>query len=230
MAALPVAKIFIVLFKEAAKPVAAQLREYCTTHPRARRLAMWLGRGREQLAQRVEVAFAGHIVKSLKPISDAHALTVGAEVLSQGFLLAVGIGLVVVEYWRSDRLARTKAAAAAEDKAMRQAAKSARLAALEARLIELELATGGPAAAAAGAAASSAAAAAANASFSRARDGASENDDEHTLIAAAAAAGLPKDTFRSVFAQGEARRAALAVLERVQEESPAAPAANRSLR
>ena len=31
----------------------------------------------------------------LKPVSDSHALTVGAEFVSQTFLLTVGIGLVV---------------------------------------------------------------------------------------------------------------------------------------
>jgi uncharacterized membrane protein YeiB len=211
MAALPLAKIFIVLFKEAAKPVAAQLREYATSHPVARRAAMAVGRSREQLAQRVEVAFAGHAVKSLKPISDAHALTVGADVVSQAFLLAVGVGLVVVEYWRADKAKRAQDAASAAVKAQRQAAKSARLAAIEQRLRALERAAGGGAEAA-GEALTAAAAAAAAASHPGAAGAAAGDDD--TLLAAAAAVGVPRDTFRSLLAQEQARLAAVAVLDR----------------
>lgn len=74
----------------------------------------------------------------LKPINDAHALTVGADLVSQSFLLSTAIGLVLLEYWRSSTSAALAAQEKAAEKAVRQAAKEARLAGIEAAVLRLE--------------------------------------------------------------------------------------------
>jgi optic atrophy 3 protein len=138
MAGLPLAKIFAVFLKEAAKPVAGQLKKYAVDHPVFRRLTMGVGRAYENGTQRIEIAFRGHHVRSLKPVPDAHALTVGADVVSQSFLLSVAIGIVVFEYWRSDKQKRIENAVKKKEKQERQAAKEVRMKALEDRIAELE--------------------------------------------------------------------------------------------
>jgi hypothetical protein len=44
MAGLPFLKIFAILFKEAAKPLAARVKHFSQNHAEARRLAIVLGR------------------------------------------------------------------------------------------------------------------------------------------------------------------------------------------
>ena len=105
-----------------------------------RRVTLAIGRGYEQSTQRVEIAFRGHHVKALKPIPDSHALTVGADVISQSFLLSVAIALLLLEYWRNDRLKRIETAQKLHEKRLRQAAKEERLLALEHRVAALEAA------------------------------------------------------------------------------------------
>jgi hypothetical protein len=73
----------------------------------------------------------------LKPISDSHALTVGAEFISQSFLLSSALGLVLVEWYRSTSAAARAAELKREEKALRVAAKEARLADIEGRLAAL---------------------------------------------------------------------------------------------
>jgi hypothetical protein len=120
------------------KPVAGQLKRYALDHHDLKKVTMAVGRGYESFTQRIEIAFRGHHVKNLKPIPDAHALTVGADLLSQSFLLSIAIGLVVFEYWRNERIKRVDTAVKKREKAERQAAKEARLRAIEDRIAELE--------------------------------------------------------------------------------------------
>jgi hypothetical protein len=118
--------------------VAAQLKRYALDHHDLKKVTMTVGRGYESFTQRIEIAFRGHHVKNLKPIPDAHALTVGADLISQSFLLSIAIGLIVFEYWRNERIKRVDTAIKKREKAERQAAKETRLRALEDRIAELE--------------------------------------------------------------------------------------------
>ena len=74
----------------------------------------------------------------IKPIHDSHALSVGADLVSQSFLLTVALGLVLLEYYRSS----VASAAAAESKQMekdaRSALKEARLRAIEQSIEDLK--------------------------------------------------------------------------------------------
>ena len=131
MAPLPVIKIFAVLFKELSKPLAAGIKAHLQTHPRARALTARLGRGWEQASQRLTLALEGNKLATAKPVTDSHALSVGAELVAQGFLLSTALGLVLAEYARSAWIK------AAED--VEKERKAAELEArAEARLREIE--------------------------------------------------------------------------------------------
>ena len=132
MAPLPLIKIAAVLFKEVSKPLATKLKAAASEHPRLRGLAIGLGRGYERGVQRVEVLWSGNRIKSFKHIPDAHALTVGADLLVQGFLLSSAMLLVVAEYVRNAQVRDAERVVAAERKAERQAVKGERLRRLEA--------------------------------------------------------------------------------------------------
>ena len=107
MAPLPLIKIFAVVFKEVSKPLAASIKLHAQTHPRARALATTLGRAYETASARLALSLEGNKLATAKPVADSHALSTGAELVAQGFLLASAMGLVLAEYWRS---AWTKAA------------------------------------------------------------------------------------------------------------------------
>lgn len=134
MASLPLFKIGVILFKEMAKPIAAQIKTYAVEHGEFKRVTMTLGRGWEGFSQRVEIMFRGHKLKELKAITDAHALTVGADVVSQSFLISVAVLLVLFEFYRGNAAKVVETAAKAEEKRKRQEAKEARFKAMEATL------------------------------------------------------------------------------------------------
>ena len=139
MAPLPLIKIGAVLWKELAKPLAVQIKLVANSHPSVRRLAMGLGRAHEQASQQLESAWAGKgLLRALKPVSESTAYTVGADLLSQGFMLSTAIGLVYLEYWRSALDKRQTDLNAAAAKAARGAIREARLRDLEKNLAEVQ--------------------------------------------------------------------------------------------
>lgn len=138
MAHLPLFKVGVLLFKELCKPLSKELKEYCVRHPRVRVATVSLGRTWDSMTQRIEIAFRGHHVKALKEVPEAHALTVGADLISQGFLISVAIGLLWLEYYRSEKAKRVEAAAKKAEKQARRTAKEQRLAELEERIAVLE--------------------------------------------------------------------------------------------
>jgi hypothetical protein len=74
----------------------------------------------------------------IKPINDSHALSVGADLISQSFVLSSALGLVLLEYYRSSVASAAAAAQKKEEKEARQVVKEARLAAIETRLVDMD--------------------------------------------------------------------------------------------
>jgi hypothetical protein len=138
MAPLPLIKIFAVLFKEVAKPVASSLKKQAHEHPTVKQFAMSLGRGYEHTQLRIEAMFQGVRIKEFKPVSDGHALQVGADLLSQGFILSVAIGLVMFEYIRSAADKKAETEQTARRKAARAAIKEDRLTQIELSVLDLQ--------------------------------------------------------------------------------------------
>jgi hypothetical protein len=134
MAPLPFIKIFAVIFKELSKPLAASIKSYAKAHPTFRGFALTTGRYHEYFSQHVEVLWASGgraRLKEVKPVPEQTALTVGADLMSQGFLLASALGLVWFEYARGNQAKEAEA----REKAEREAAKAA---IREARLLDIE--------------------------------------------------------------------------------------------
>jgi DNA-binding protein H-NS len=120
------------------KPLAAQIKQRAQNHPEARSLAIVMGRKYEAFTQRVEAMFAGVKLRELKTVTDAHALTVGVDLVSQGFLLSVALSLVVLEYWRNNKLKEEETQFKRNEKKLRQQIKEERMAAIEDRMHKLE--------------------------------------------------------------------------------------------
>jgi hypothetical protein len=165
MAPLPLIKIGMVLFKEISKPIAAAMKRQAMEHPHLRRFATWLGRGWEGGKYRIERwaffsggrpagsssgarptakavggggdASAPSPSPPVPPITEQQALTVGADLLAQGFLLSTAIGLVVLEYWRSASIKAVEDREKEKKKQERRAAKEARMRAVEEELFEV---------------------------------------------------------------------------------------------
>ena len=68
---------------------------------------------------------------------DSHALTVGADVVSQSFLISVALALVCLEYWRGNNAKIAETIQKKEEKAARKVIKDARLADIDQRIAEL---------------------------------------------------------------------------------------------
>jgi len=133
--ALPLIKIGAVLFKEVSKPIAAYIKREAVQHPLLRRIAMTLGRSYEYSIQKIEKTFTNNKTMVIKPVSDTHALTVGADLVAQGFLLSTAIGLVLLEYYRNARIKTQEDLIKACQKMERQAVKKQKLLELENKII-----------------------------------------------------------------------------------------------
>lgn len=115
-----------------------QIKLQAQNHPSARKLAAGLGRKYDAFSQRLDAVFSGQRLKELKPVTDAHALTMGTELISQAFLLSTALGLVFLEYWRNNKVKEEENAIKKAEKAQRQQVKESRLARMEAMLAHLE--------------------------------------------------------------------------------------------
>ena len=83
------------------------------------------------------LAYENEPMPPISPAQDSHALTVGADVVSQAFLIGVGVVLVVLEYWRGNKVKALETAQKKEEKAARRAVKEARLAEIDDRISDL---------------------------------------------------------------------------------------------
>jgi len=93
---------------------------------------MMLGRRYEFFVSQVEYMWEHKRVNPHpKSVSDSTAFSVGADLMSQGFLLSTALSLVLFEYWRG--LLHKDA-----ENAERAARKSAKNALREARLLDME--------------------------------------------------------------------------------------------
>jgi hypothetical protein len=141
MAPLPLLKIFAVLFKEVSKPLAAGIKNYAKGHPAFRGFALTLGRYHEYASQHVEALWASGgraRLRELKPVPEQTAFAVGADLMSQGFLLSSAIALVYVEYARANQVKEAEAREKAEREAAKSAIREARLQDIERQVAELQ--------------------------------------------------------------------------------------------
>mmetsp|Transcript_8925 Transcript_8925/g.17976 ORF Transcript_8925/g.17976 Transcript_8925/m.17976 type:complete len:165 (+) Transcript_8925:129-623(+) len=147
VAAIPVAKLLGVALKQVSKPLASQLKAYCKTNEGARAAATELGQKLHRfsvhvLRRSMDSEMEGHAVARLK---DEKALDRGVEVIGEGFVLTVVVGVTALEVYRQ----RVKDAKTMREKEDRKRAKvlaqerdaanrDARIEALERELAEIK--------------------------------------------------------------------------------------------
>jgi len=126
MAAIPFLKVGVLLVKQATKPLTRALKARTQTSETFGNICGFFGQQWHVQTTRLNLYAQGHRVKGIKPLNDAEAQQSGAELLSEGFALFVGLGALILETRRSAR-------ATAEKAAQKEARRLAKLADLESR-------------------------------------------------------------------------------------------------
>jgi hypothetical protein len=109
-AAIPIFKVGVLLVKQATKPMARALKSRALTSERLARLCNFLGQQWHTQTTRLNLIAQGHKVKGIKPLNDQEAVQGGAELLSESFVLSVGIAALIAETKRSAKAAAEKSA------------------------------------------------------------------------------------------------------------------------
>ena len=139
MAALPLLKMGILVFKQAAKPVAKSLQARAKTSPFFRRMCIGVGNGMNQMTARM-TAFGSNVkLKKVKGISEETAISNGAALLGESFIILTGSALIAFEYRRKDIESDKKKAKARAEKRDADNALDARLFRMEEDIAELRL-------------------------------------------------------------------------------------------
>lgn len=109
-AAIPFFKVGVLLVKQATKPMARALKARATSSERLSRLCAFMGQQWHLQTTRLNLMVQGHRVKGVKPLNDQEAVQSGAEIMTESFVLGVGVAALVAESKRSARAAAEKAA------------------------------------------------------------------------------------------------------------------------
>jgi hypothetical protein len=118
MAAIPGLKVAVLLIKQATKPLTRALKARTQSNELFGNMCGFLGQQWHRQTTRLNLMVQGHRVKGVKPLNDEEAKQSGAELLSEGFVLTVGLSALILETQRS---ARANAAKVAQKEARRVA-------------------------------------------------------------------------------------------------------------
>mmetsp|Transcript_19178 Transcript_19178/g.26587 ORF Transcript_19178/g.26587 Transcript_19178/m.26587 type:complete len:200 (-) Transcript_19178:1071-1670(-) len=132
--ALPIAKLAGLLIKTLSKPVSKRIKHEFAQYETSQRLLVGIGQASHQLSSRMTIIASGYKVRSIKPLEHEKALSSGADLVGESFVLMVSAGIVVYEYDRSSKKEEKKRQNLLEE----QAALDAKLLSLDARLKALE--------------------------------------------------------------------------------------------
>ena len=132
-------KMGILVFKQAAKPVAKALQARAKTSPFFRKVCVSVGNSMNQLTGRMTAFGSGVKLKKVKGISEETAISNGAALLGESFIIVTGSALIAFEYRRKDIIAAEKKVKAAAEKRKEAAALDARLFKLEEEIAEIRL-------------------------------------------------------------------------------------------
>jgi len=108
--AIPFFKVGVLLVKQATKPMARALKARAVSSERLAKACAFLGNQWHIQTTRLNLMVQGHRVKGVKPLNDQEAVQSGAELISESFVLSVGVLALVAETRRSARAAAEKAA------------------------------------------------------------------------------------------------------------------------
>ncbi|EJU05908.1 OPA3-domain-containing protein [Dacryopinax primogenitus] len=97
------AKIATLAIRTIAKPISNMIKKQAQEHPTFRGICISLAQAMYRSEVRLRANLLGENPKHTKPLSEAKAISNGANTLAEGFLFAVAAGLILAESWRSSR-------------------------------------------------------------------------------------------------------------------------------
>jgi hypothetical protein len=132
------AKLAGLLIKTLSKPVSKRIKHEFSRYEITQRMLIGIGQTSHSITSRLTIWSAGYRVRSITPLENAKALSAGAELVGESFIVAVSGGWIVWEYNRGKEKERAK-----EEKVQANAKKArddlqAKLNSLDVRLKALE--------------------------------------------------------------------------------------------
>ncbi|KAG9038982.1 hypothetical protein FRB95_013660 [Tulasnella sp. JGI-2019a] len=97
------AKLGSLVIRTLSKPISNKIKQQAQEHPRFRKICIGLAQWTYMNEYRLRTGLLGESPKAIKPLSEAKAVSNGANTLAEGFLFAVAAGLIIAETWRSSR-------------------------------------------------------------------------------------------------------------------------------
>ncbi|XP_002736065.1 optic atrophy 3 protein homolog [Saccoglossus kowalevskii] len=103
--AFPLAKLASLAVRQISKPIANYLKRAAKSSELfRRRICMPPAQIYHWSEVNVKMRLLGFgKVKEVKPLSEAAAVELGAEILGESFIFTVGVGVLVAEFWRQSR-------------------------------------------------------------------------------------------------------------------------------
>ncbi|CAM9499327.1 unnamed protein product [Discosporangium mesarthrocarpum] len=138
MVAIPVFKLFQMTIKTVTKPIANRIKSEASRHPTLRRGLEWMGQSSHQLSSKLSINAAGHTATKIKPLDEAAAVARGGTYVAEGFIYAVGGGLVIWDYRTNQLKAAVKGEEAKKAKEEDDRKQAAAFQAIDHRLRVLE--------------------------------------------------------------------------------------------
>ena len=132
------AKLATLLIKTVAKPVSKRIKRDFSKNKTSRRLVIWIGQASHSVTSRMTIWSEGYKVRSITPLEEDKALSVGSDFVGESFILLVSSGLVIWEYNRSTTKTKEKEAQQRADAKAERDALQENFLALDARLKALE--------------------------------------------------------------------------------------------
>lgn len=139
MAQIPVLKLTALFVKTIAKPVTSFMKSEASKHPTFSSLCANIGQVQHRLMSRINVLTSGYKFVGVKPLEHDVAFARGVELLAEVMVVSISGGIIMVEFWRSEKKAAIKSAQAAEKEARIEQELNERLAFLEGRLHGIEM-------------------------------------------------------------------------------------------
>jgi hypothetical protein len=133
------AKLAGLLIKTLSKPVSKRIKHEFSRYELTQRMLIGIGQTSHSITSRLTIWSAGYRVRSITPLEKDKAMSAGAELVGESFIVMVSGGWIVWEYNRGKEKDRAK-----EEKVQAKAKKDrddlqAKLRALDARLKALEI-------------------------------------------------------------------------------------------
>ena len=111
-------KLGILVVKSVTKPFAKRIKN--TQDKDLQQFCRRVGQAQNKLITLVNLRMSGIKAKKVKALPDEQALSLGAELVSEGVILGISGSLLALEYWRRDFLAEKKKLKHEKEKAERR--------------------------------------------------------------------------------------------------------------